>query len=222
MEIGNMEIDNFDKLRNIVTFKEGYFHLLYIIQRDKDHIHDGLYIDYNTYGSHGIKYWYITSMEDLNKVEPLVKLICKDTKSRAYFILNLINILDFNKELNNHIKNLYEIRHVNKCDINDIIHHTYSRGKEKNKLDIVNYCHLDLDGDLSSEENTNLYIDILREMKPDIKIINIFPTKTGSHLITTAFDLQEYYKYLYDRINRFPRAFIYVGVMIYLNLNDCD
>lgn len=94
--------------------------------------------------------------------------------------------------------------------------------KKKDKLDIVNYCHLDLDGDLSSEENTNLYIDILREMKPDIKIIDIFPTKTGSHLITTAFDLQEYYKYLYERINRYPRAFIYTGVMIYLNLSDCD
>lgn len=213
-----MQVDNFDRLRNIVEFKEGYFHLLYIIQRDKDHKDDGVYINYDLYTAHTIKYWPVTSMEDLNKIEPEVKQICKDTESRAYFILNLIHIIEFNDYCRKYIMKLHEKYGVNIYTPGNILYMV--KGKKEPNSDIIKYCHLDLDNDLSSEENVKRYIDLLHEFNPDIKIIDNFPTKTGSHLITSAYDLNTYYEYAIEHIQRVPRSFKYVGVLIYLNISE--
>lgn len=212
-----MLIDNFDKLRKIVKFKEGYFHLLYIIQRDKDHIDDGVYILYENMPSHTIRYWPITSMEDLDKIESDVKRICKETESRVYFVLNLTDTDDFNKCIKDNIKNVYDSKIVNKYTPSNVLYYYVGRDSD---LDINEYRHLDLDDDLGSDEYVKLYTDILHEINPDIKIIDVFPTKTGKHLISTAFDETTYYEYTLDKIGIAPRVFKHCGVLVYLNLTD--
>lgn len=207
-----MEIDNFKQVRKYLEYNEGYVYMLFILRRGKDHQNDDSWVKYEPRVSHFMKYFLIESAEDLDKIENEVKLICKDTQSRANLCLNAINKADLENDIKTYIS-----EHPDAFMTNRVF---FDIAQEPHKSDIFKYQYLDLDEEFSSDENIEKYSKILTERcGTDVKILDIVPTPSGKHLLVSPFDKDAYYNYVFSLDNNVP-VVKYGCIFLYSNLND--
>jgi len=131
------------------------------------------------------KNYYIYSMHDIDKYENEIKEVCTLLRLRAYCSVNyklmsqvaLDTLAESARRVAAHdYKKFYNIFESCSGKFSD----------KSNRLWII-----DIDDDLSKDE---VYLsslrDFLNELHPEgEKVVKVFPTKTGLHLITTPFNM---------------------------------
>lgn len=207
-----MIIDNFEQAKKYLEYNEGYCYMVFILRRGKDHMNDGSWVKYEQRYSHFMKYFLIESTEELDTIKSEIIKICEDTQSRSYICLNAINKSDLESRLKSHIKDNPDVFMTNRV--------FFDIAQEPHDTDIFKYRFLDLDGTFSGEENIKKYSDILtKHCGDDVTIIDTFPTPNGCHLLTSPFDKDAYYKYVFEIDNNVP-VVKYGSVYLYSNLTD--
>lgn len=185
-----MSVNNFKEIRVLLEFKSSdEFYFLQILQRKKD-FKDGQKVNGTNNNSRLIKAYYIKSLEQFDFIEKEVIALCELFNARAGINLNKRS---FEKTALQHLK-LVTDNIINKNY--DKVYKTYSSAAGKFSHDNNKKWIIDLDGD---EENTFDFIYNLNEFITNIepvgeKTICRIPSKNGSHLITSPFNLAEFKK----------------------------
>lgn len=154
-------------------------------------------------GNHKFKTYYIRTMEDLDKYENEIKLLCDTLNMRAYISINhksmkqvTLNTMaeyanriannDFNKP-----QSLFDscaAKYVERADQLWII-----------DVDKEDADHYSLGTSITVDELVEDYIKIVESCEPKKKIVTIIPTKSGKHIITHPFNIIQFG-------NRTPRS----------------
>lgn len=175
-----MTVDNFALVLPLLKFEsEDDFYYLQILQRKKENPHLGS-------NSRVIKNYYIGSKEYLmDKYSEIVEL-CKTFNARASLRLNKRSYrkVAFKNMINvaNNVSN-GDYLNVKKC---------YDRACGQNHNDSNKKWILDVDEELT-QELLNIIEGFTLGVRPDegkSKIITTLPSKSGSHVITSPFDLR--------------------------------
>lgn len=185
-------VDNFEQIRKLLEWNsEDDFYFLQILQRKKD-AKEGVKVNGTNNNSRLIKAYYIKNAEYFDFIKPEVIELCKLFNARAS--LNL-NKRSFEKTALQHLK-LVTDNIINKNY--DKVYKTYTSACGKFSHDSKKKWIIDLDGE---EQNTFDYIynldDFLKRIQPydyDSKTICRIPSKDGSHLITTPFNVADFKK----------------------------
>lgn len=186
-----MEINNINLIKDFLKFNsEDDFYYLQIIKRKKEHPELGS-------NNYVVNTYYISSIEHLESKYDEIKLLCNFHNARAYINLNkrsfekiaFHNLKKITDQIMN--KDFKSIRksYSSVCGL-------YQNDNEKKWI-------VDIDEKLPAyilqvEQFINYlepleFID-LNSGKTKSKVLNIFPTKNGYHLITTPFNRQEFSK----------------------------
>lgn len=184
-------INNFEQIQNLLTFNSDdiYYHLQ-IIRRGKDH--PGL-----PSANRVIKSYFICSIESLNKLEEEIKKLCKLFQARAYINLtpksikktSLLQLKYLSERIyNGDYKKIW--KSWDSCagevkgevprwivDIDDVKELDYVR------IFIINQCEPRF---IEPDNSYPIY-----SLNKD-KVIAKVPTKSGYHLITKPFNLQQF------------------------------
>lgn len=181
-------IDNFELIKSLLNFPNDdiYYHLQ-ILRRGKDHPELPA-------ANRVIKAYFICSLEGLDYVEDEIKKLCKFFEARAYINLTpksikkttLLQIKylaqrvyegDFKKIWKSWNTCAGEIKGEESRWVVDVDNCDFRKGLDEIE-DFINYkCDPKLDP-------INVFFDT--------KIIADIPTKSGYHLITTSFNLQQF------------------------------
>ena len=178
-----MKVDNFDLIKDFLEFKEPTdFYHLQVMLRKKDNPDAPA-------NNKLIKAYYIKSKEHLEHVRKEVITLCKTFKARAY--INLGRKDDFVCTMNT-IAGLSS--RLVKGNM-EKIHREYNSQagllKPKEAAWVVDVD----DVDLPDIDAIRAFINSLRPEEVKDKIRIEIPTKSGVHLITSAFNLQEFAKW---------------------------
>jgi hypothetical protein len=183
-------VNNFEQIKNILTWEtKDDFYFLQIIQRKKDAT-DEMKVSGCSNNSRLVKAYYVKSLDHLNFITPEVIQLCKVFNARAGINLNKRS---FEKSALQNLK-LVTDNIINKNY--DKVYKTYSSAVGKFSHDSNKKWIIDLDGD---DENSFDYVYNMNEVIYNIepigeKTICRVPSKNGSHLITSPFNLQKFKK----------------------------
>lgn len=173
-------VDNLEKIKDLLTFdSEDSFYFLQILQRKKENPHLGR-------NSRVVKTYYITSLNYLEDHYEEIKSICNLFNARASINLNCKSFHKAWLEHNHIIANMLDsgdLRHVYKA-YESACGKSLSVVSQKIWLVDVDECHL----------------EFLPEILQDIfvcdpvgdKVLSKLPSKTGFHLVTKPFNLQQF------------------------------
>ena len=183
-----MKVDNFELIREFLEFKEltDFYHLQ-VMLRKKDN-------PYASANNKLIKAYYIKSKEHLDHIKNEVVTLCKSFNARAY--INLGRKDDFKCTLNTIAGLSTRLMRGNI----EKIHREYNSQAGLLKPEDAAWV-VDIDDvDLSNIDAIRTFINSLRPVEVENKIRLEVPTKSGIHLITSAFNLQEFAKF-YPKID---------------------
>ena len=147
-------------------------------------------------GNHKFKTYYIRTMEDFDKYENEIKLLCDTLNMRAYISINhksmkqvALNTMaeyanriannDFNKP-----QSLFDscaAKYVERADQLWII-----------DVDKEDADHYNLNVPITVNELVEDYIKIIESCEPKKKIVTVIPTKSGKHIITHPFNIIQF------------------------------
>ena len=183
-------INNFEQIRELLKFRSNDdFYFLQILQRKKD-AKEGQKVNGTNNNSRLIKAYYIKSIEQYNFIEKEVIGLCELFNARAGINLNRRSFRNNAFQLQMHIASMMMNEHYDK------MHKAYSSVVGKYKAETDKKWIIDLDGE---EENTFDFIygidDTLRGLQPRVgepKTICRILSKSGSHLITSPFNLKDF------------------------------
>lgn len=177
-----MKVDNFELIREFLEFKEPTdFYHLQVMLRKKDNPNAST-------NNKLVKAYYIKSKEHLDHIKNEVITLCRAFNARAYINLGRKDDL--------------------KCTLNTIaglptrlmkgnvekIHREYNSQAGLLKPEEAAWV-VDIDDvDLTDIDAIMAFINSLRPTEVTDKIRFEVPTKSGTHLITSAFNLQEFAK----------------------------
>ena len=189
--------DNFKLIKDFIQSQWGdqfdsftdVFYTIEIIGRSKDNARI-------IAGNHKFKIYYIRTMEDLDKYENEIKLLCDTLNMRAYISINhksikhvTLNVMaeyanriahdDFNKP-----QSLFDscaAKYVERADQLWII-----------DVDKEDADHYSLGTPITVDELVEDYIKIVESCEPKKKIVAIIPTKSGKHIITHPFNIIQF------------------------------
>ena len=182
-----MIVDNFDKARKYLVFDRDndpdLFYYVQIIQRRKD---EGVTIKKNC---KTIRSYYITSLRYWDDHVEQIKELCRTFKARSYMHLNprswrKCTLMAFG-ELATYLRS-------NQCSslrklTEEMAGKYIADGSKKTWI---------VDVDSKNDDYLNEIAATVNDCMPEgDKIIDIFPTKNGYHLITKPFNLAEFRKY---------------------------
>jgi hypothetical protein len=181
-------INNFDKVSKHLKFESSDdFYFLQIIKRKKEHKELGR-------DSYVAKTYYISSLEDLEWFKSEIICLCEHHQARAYINLNRrsfrrVALENLRKNTEQIINETYKAcrKSFNTC--------CGVHSKEPNKKWIID---IDFKGDSLDEVVVKIVSNTIKNCEPnrrEDKIIDIFPTPSGVHLVTTAFNVEEFKKY---------------------------
>lgn len=188
-----MIIDNFDIFRKHLSFETKFDrYIIHVLRRTKDvkDLEDDL-------GSKEcqrlLRTYYIDSLEYFDRKIPSIKELCKSNRARAYIVPQVRN----NEEclLNLAEKILETIRLKNySVKPEHLLRSAYCEfHKSRNKVWI-----LDLDKDemfgWTVEQVFELVQTLLKEIGKSENDAYLVPTKSGTHIITSPFNLQKAYE----------------------------
>ena len=164
------------------------FYMVEIIGRSKDNARIA--------GNHKLKTYYIRTMEDFDKYENEIKLLCDTLQMRAYISINhksmkhitLNTMAEYaNRIAQNNYDNPYSLfdscaaKYVERSDQLWII--------DVDKDDVEHY---------SNNEPATLgylvdhYTKIVESCEPKKKIVTVVPSKSGVHIITHPFNIIQF------------------------------
>lgn len=184
-------IDNFDKIQPLLHWRsEDDFYFLQILQRKKDHKKGK--VNGTNNNSRLIKAYYIKSLEHFEFIKPEVIELCKIFNARAGINLNRRS---FKK---------MALQHLKKCT-DQIINEDFKKAYK---------AYSSVVGAFSNDNDKKWIVDIddCKEPSPlvpvmlscidrycdpicevtDSKILTILPTKSGLHIITKPFNVQQF------------------------------
>lgn len=184
MEEYKMTIDNFDKIRELLTFRsKDDFYFVQILQRKKDHVVGK--VNGTNNNSRLIKAYYIDSLEHFDFVKPEIIEMCKIFNARAGMNLNRRS---FEKLSLQHLKKITD-QILNK-DFNkshrayNTVCGAYTNESSKNwiiDIDDLNY------------DSTEMVDFINNKCEPEgDKYVTTIPSRSGYHLITRPFNLKTF------------------------------
>ena len=179
-------IDNFELIKSLLEFPNDdiYYHLQ-ILRRGKDHPELPA-------ANRVIKPYFICSLESLDYVEDEIKKLCEFFGARAY-----INLAPKSVKKTTMLQLKYLAQRVYEGDFKKI-------------WKSWNTCAGEIKGekprwvvDIDNNEKWNYVMDDIDTLEPysiDTKYITNIPTKSGWHIITTPFNLQQF-KQIYPDID---------------------
>lgn len=171
-------------VNNLLKFEnEGDFYALYIFKRKKDQP-EGEKDNHQSVRT--IKVYYIESIEYLEKRWDEIVFLCEYFKARAYIHVQKQNHKDVGLEM---MVELATLLKDGKSKFNHLFDSVVGKIKTYSKLWVI-----DID---SKDENYDREIQkIIHNCRPEgSKIVINNPTKSGTHLITTPFDVKQFNDY---------------------------
>ena len=208
-----MVIDNFEIFRKHLTFETKQDrYIVHVLRRPKDVKQLG-----NELGSNEcqrlLRTYYIDSLDYFDKKIPAIKELCKSNRARAYIIPQVRN----NEEclLNLAEKVLETIRLKNySVKPEHLLRAAYCEYHKSRKKVWI----LDLDNDemhgWTVEQAFELVKSQLKAIGKDESEAYLVQTKSGMHILTSPFNLQEAYKLcpmLYEGVHKGPNGEDVVG-----------
>ena len=208
-----MVIDNFEIFRKHLTFETKQDrYIVHVLRRPKDVKQLG-----NELGSNEcqrlLRTYYIDSLDYFDKKIPAIKELCKSNRARAYIIPQVRN----NEEclLNLAEKVLETIRLKNySVKPEHLLRAAYCEYHKSRKKVWI----LDLDNDemhgWTVERAFELVKSQLKAIGKDESEAYLVQTKSGMHILTSPFNLQEAYKLcpmLYEGVHKGPNGEDVVG-----------
>lgn len=183
-------IDNFKHIKSLLKFEEGKFYFIQILIRKKD-IKANMKVNRINSNSRLLKAYFVYSQEYLDFIEPEIKELCKLFNARAMIHLQKRNYENIAYHVLKQTTDNIISKNFNK------VHKVYTSvcGKfgEGQK-----YWIIDIDKEDIETLGMQWYHDInelLYNIPPqENKIITIIPSKSGNHIITKPFNLQEFKK----------------------------
>lgn len=178
-------IDNIARIKPLLNFtEEGDFYMLYIFKRKKDQP-EGERDNHQSVRT--IRSYCIKSIEQLDKRYEEIKMLCEVFSARAYIHTQKQNHKDVSLEmmvsLAEHIRN-------GQHEQQNLFDSVVGQLKTHEKRWIV-------DLDTKDEIVVHRVAYTINQMRPEgPKIIECIPTKSGYHLITKRFDVQQFEKYM--------------------------
>ena len=170
----------FDSLTDI-------FYTIEIIGRAKDNAN---------IRSHKFKTYYIKNMEDFDKYENEIKLLCDTLQMRAYIS---VNAKSWRKvTLNTMAEYANRIAQSNFDKPYSVFDSCAAKYVERaDQLWIIDVDKEDADwysvnGDCTIDQLTEYYADMVEDCEPKKKIVAIIPTRTGKHIICHPFNTVEF------------------------------
>lgn len=165
------------------------FYMVEIIGRTKDNARI-------IAGNHKFKTYYIRTMEDFDKYENEIKLLCDTLNMRAYISINhksmkhvTLNVMaeyadriahdDFNKP--------YSIFDSCAAKFVDRSIQLWIVDVDKEDAD-----HYNLNAPITVDDLVEDYIKIIESCEPKKKIVTVIPTKSGKHIITHPFNIIQF------------------------------
>lgn len=189
-----MEINNFKLVYSLLQFdNEDDFYYLQILQRKKDHPDPTKRLGRNN-NARTISNYYIRSVEHLQELEGEIVGLCKYFNARASLRLNRRSFKDVA------FRNLQKIAGIMGNGEYNHIKTSYSKAcgtgnSEKVKRWIVDLDEEDMPNYLEIRNKiVSLQQEINDERSKDYKILAEIPSKTGLHLITNPFRVDEFRK----------------------------
>jgi hypothetical protein len=179
-----MEIDNLNLLLPFIQPEsEDDFYYLQILQRKKENPELGS-------NSRVIKNYYIKSQDELLRKYDEIKKLCQVFNSRASLRLNKRSFYKVG------FKAMENLAHTMANKDFDKLHSSYDRAVGLGHNDSIKKWIIDIDAPQSNDsayvEKMKVYIE--NQLPLGNKILNVVPSKTGIHLITTAFDLRTFHE----------------------------
>jgi hypothetical protein len=178
-------VDNFDLIRSLLNFRsEDDFYFLQILQRKKDH--NSGKVNGSNNNSRLIKAYYIHSLEYFDFIKPEVIEMCKLFGARANINLNRRSYEETAKRVHIHMAEKIllhkDYQHVHSA-WNTVCGQYHS---ERDKLWLFDFD----EGDHIYEER---FLESMEGCRPGTQsIVAKIPSRSGFHLITTPFDLQQF------------------------------
>ena len=187
--------NNIDKIRDLLEFRsDDDFYFLQILQRKKDNKTTNVKVNGSNNNARSIKVYYVKSLEHFDFIVPEIIELCKVFGARAGINLNRRS---FKKSALQHIK-----KAVDQVLNNDFkkAHKAYSTvvGAFNNETD--KRWIIDIDEEYNADYAVEL-MSTINDLRPvGDKIIANIPSKSGYHLITRPFQLDEF-KRLYPDLD---------------------
>lgn len=178
-------VDNFEYLANLfdVLINKDDFYFVQIIQRKKD----GIELPSNV---RIIRSFYFFTKEEFLKQELYIKNLCDSNNARAYFWINPRNTFDIACES---IKQFTELIKSGNTRQGISVYDKVTGSNVSNHY--PKQWIVDLDS--KNEEYKNKIISIIKECRgEETRIKHIIPTVSGYHLITSKFDLKQFFQKL--------------------------
>jgi hypothetical protein len=172
----------FDSLTNV-------FYMIEIIGRAKDNARV-------IAGNHKFKTYYIRTIEDLDKYENEIKLLCDTLQMRAYISINHKSMKHVTLNTLAEYANRIASENFDKpYSLFDSCAAKYVERSEQ--LWIIDVDKEDTDwysvnGECTVDQLTKYYVDMVESCEPRKKIVAVIPTKSGRHIVTHPFNTVEF------------------------------
>lgn len=168
-------INNFDKVEDLIEFKEGEFYFVQVIKRRKDNSEikgDNLML----------KSFYIENKKYWDAKRSVIIDLCQEHNARAYIRLSRRNIMEVNKDMMRIVLN----------NFNRTNYKAFDKAAGKSKGTTPHWV-IDIDDPNPLLKKNNLvdYMNnVLRDVHPiaEDKIIACLPSNSGLHLISKPFN----------------------------------
>lgn len=147
-------------------------------------------------GNNKFKTYYINNMEDFDKYESEIKLLCDTLQMRAYISVNaksfkqvtLNTMAEYaNRIANNDFKKPYSI--FDSCAAKYVERSEQLWIIDVDKEDVDHYS---LNAPITIDDLADNYIKIVESCEPKKKIVTVIPTRSGRHIITHPFNTVEF------------------------------
>ena len=170
-------VNNFEQIQKLLTYEDEFeFYRIHIMKRKKDDNDDKVGI---------IRTFYIAKGE-LDKLKDDIISICENKNARAYIDLNVSSYKSVAIDM---LKNLADIIDAgNFKDVRNVFNSTACNSKcnrdKKWLLDI------DIEDELEPQDFVEQTIKLVNEVCMPVgdKVIDVIPSRSGFHIITTPFD----------------------------------
>lgn len=189
-------VDNFERIKNLLKFDEpGDCYYLQLVRRAADDPGDetSKYYHGNMH-SRTIKDYFISSIKHLEDQKEEIITLCNTFNARAYIRLNKRNYRNIQMQMLKQIAEQVASGGTYGSPMSLIASaagHTSTAGKDKTWLIDLDEQYLPYEESIISLVN-ECQSNMTKEGRPNL--VDIIPTKSGKHLITHPFNVQQFHE----------------------------
>jgi len=183
-------IDNWDQIKAHLKFDgPDQYYFLQVLQRKKDHP-EGTVVGCNN-NSRLIKPYYIYSVEQYDKYRKEISMLCQLFEARACISLNRLDVKDTCLAMMERLASNIRSGHYQQASklFSTVSGATKGDGEKRWILDV----------DHKNRRAINDMISLVDKLRPEgVKFVDLIESKSGFHIITSPFDVQEFKKHFPD------------------------